>query len=208
MAVARSGIINRSIGIDFRSTNPADYPIDPGVIDPNQLQSPDPQFFLHSLRSPDPTSNAVPGQPTSGLYASPSALPGAQLLISFGAAADAGAFNGDYDVYVMTPTTGVKTKLLGEPGFADVDGGGRLRAPRPPRLPLRGGRAERHHAHRGAEARRRRHGARHARAVVAALPEHADRSPRRSGAPHVHGVGRHAAAAPRSTRSRRAARTS
>ena len=36
-------------------------------------------------------------------------------------AADAAAFGGDYDVYVMSPTTGAKTKLLGEAGAADVD---------------------------------------------------------------------------------------
>ncbi|CAN5925632.1 hypothetical protein BH11MYX4_BH11MYX4_32050 [soil metagenome] len=115
------GIFNRSLGIDFRSTNPADYPIDPGVIDPAQLQSPDPQFFLRSLRFPDPAASALPGQPTSGLYASPASLPGGLVLVSFGAAGDPAAFNGDYDVYVISSTTGAKTKLLGEAGVADVD---------------------------------------------------------------------------------------
>lgn len=115
------GVFNRSLGIDFRSTDPADYPVDPGVIDPTQPQSLDPAFFLHSLKMPDPASNARPGQPTSGLYTSPSALPGAFILVSFGEAADAAAFGGDYDVYVMSPTTGVKTKLLGAAGAADVD---------------------------------------------------------------------------------------
>src|SRR4029079_12724642 len=98
-----------------------DYVIDPGVLDPALPQSPDPAFFLHSLRSPDPASNARPGQPTSGLYTAPSTLPGGLLLVSFGAAADAGAFGGDYDVFVMNPVTGTKTKLLGEAGAADVD---------------------------------------------------------------------------------------
>ena len=115
------GVVNRSLGIDFRSTNPADYPVDPGVLDPAQLQSPDPQFFLRSLRSPDPSSNAFPGQPTTGLYTSPAPLPDGQLLVSFGAASDPATFNGDYDIYVMTSTTGAKTKLLGEAGVADVD---------------------------------------------------------------------------------------
>ena len=115
------GIVNRSLGIDFRSTEPGEYPIDPGVIDSTQLQFPDPAFFLRSLRAPDLASNARPGQPTSGLYTSPSALPGALLLVSFGEATDAAAFGGDYDVYVMSPTTGVKTRLLGEAGAADVD---------------------------------------------------------------------------------------
>jgi hypothetical protein len=115
------GVFNRSLGIDFRSTDPLDYPIDPGVIDSTQPQFPDPAFFLHSLRLPDGASNARPGQPTSGLYTSPAALPGALILVSFGEAADAAAFGGDYDVYVMSPTTGAKTKLLGEAGAADVD---------------------------------------------------------------------------------------
>ena len=115
------GVFNRSLGIDFRSTDPVDYPIDPGILDPAQPQSLDPAFFLHSLRLPDGASNAKPGQPTSGLYTSPAALPGALILVSFGEAADAAAFGGDYDVYVMSPTTGVKTKLLGEAGVADVD---------------------------------------------------------------------------------------
>lgn len=114
-------IFNRSIGLDFRSTNAADYPIDPGVLDPAQLQSPDPAFFLRSLRFPDGASNARPGAPSSGLYASPAALPDRQLLVSFGAAADAGSFNGDYDVYVLDPSTGAKTKLFGDATSAEVD---------------------------------------------------------------------------------------
>ncbi|HVJ94246.1 MAG TPA: hypothetical protein VM580_30870, partial [Labilithrix sp.] len=115
------GVFNRSIGIDFRSTDPVDYPIDPGVLDPAQLQSPNPAFFLRSLRFPDGGANARPGQPTSGLYTSPSALPSTQLLVSFGTASDPGAFGGDYDVYVMDSPTGAKTKLFGDPTSAEVD---------------------------------------------------------------------------------------
>lgn len=114
-------VINRSIGIDFRSTDPADYPIDPGAIDPAALQFPDPAFFLRSLRLPDGASNARPGQPTSGLYTAPSTLPDALMLVSFGEAGDPAAFGGDYDVYVMSPTNGAKTKLLGDAGAAEVD---------------------------------------------------------------------------------------
>lgn len=115
------GVFNRSIGIDFTSKDPKDYPIDPGAIDPTQPQSPDPNFFLHSLRFPDLTANARPGSPTSGLYTSPSALPLTELLVSFGAASDPAAFNGDYDVYTMSPSTGAKTKLFGDPGSAEVE---------------------------------------------------------------------------------------
>ncbi|MBX3201279.1 MAG: hypothetical protein KF894_24300 [Labilithrix sp.] len=109
------GVFNRSIGLDFTSPDPADYPEDPGVLDPSQLQAPDPAFFLRSLRFPDPASNARPGQPTSGFYTSPAALPSTSLLVSF----EPGG--GDYDVYVMAPSTGAKTKLFGAPGSAEVD---------------------------------------------------------------------------------------
>ncbi|MBX3185690.1 MAG: hypothetical protein KF819_01695 [Labilithrix sp.] len=124
-------VFNRSIGIDFRSPDAADYPVDPGVLDPTQLQSLDPAYFLRSLRSPDPASNARPG-PTSGLYTSPSAIPDGLMLVSFGEAGDVAAFGGDYDVYVMDPITGAKTKLLGEAGSAEVDAVGiYARLPRP-----------------------------------------------------------------------------
>ncbi len=101
------GVINRSIGIDFRSTNAADYPVDPGVIDSTQPQFPDPAFFLHSLRTPD-------GAQGAGLYTSPSTLPGASILMSYGN-------DGDYDVYSVSPTTGARTKVLGSAGSAEVD---------------------------------------------------------------------------------------
>lgn len=114
-------VVNRSLGIDFRSDRPADYPIDPSVLDPASPSAPDPQFFLRSLRQPDPAANARVGLPTSGLYASPSALPDAQILVSFGEAPEPSAFTGDYDLYVMSAETGRRTKLLGQPGFAEVD---------------------------------------------------------------------------------------
>lgn len=101
------GVFNRSLGIDFRSTNPADYPIDPGVIDSTQPQFPDPAFFLHSLRLPD-------GAQGAGLYTSPSTLPGAQILVSYGN-------DGDYDLYTVSPTTGARVKVLGSAGSAEVD---------------------------------------------------------------------------------------
>ena len=114
------GIFNRSLGIDFASPDAADYPIDPGVIDPKAPSSPEPEFFLHALRFPDGGANGHPGKPTDGVYTSPSPLPSGRILVSFGAASDAGSFGGDYDVYVMDPVTGEKTKLLGEAGAAEV----------------------------------------------------------------------------------------
>lgn len=112
---------NRSIGVDFTSPRPQDYPVDPGVIDPNAPNSPEPNFFLRSLRILDPSASGKPGTPTTGLYSAPSALPNDKLVVSWGAASDPASFNGDYDLYVMDGVTGAKMKLLGDPGTAEVD---------------------------------------------------------------------------------------
>ena len=101
------GIFNRSIGVDFESTNVADYCVDPSVLDPNSLSCPEPAFFLHSLRFPDASA--------SGLYVSPASLPDRRILVSYGDA------SGDFDVYVLDPDTGAKTKLVGAAGVADVE---------------------------------------------------------------------------------------
>ena len=103
-------VVNRSIGPDFSSTNPADYPIDPTVIDPSSASSPEASFFLHSLRV----------LATDGSYTSPSALPGGGMLVSFGAG-DPATFGGDYDLYVMDPVTGQKTMIAGVAGSAEIE---------------------------------------------------------------------------------------
>jgi hypothetical protein len=115
------GVFNRSIGIDFTSRNAADYLLDPSVIDPAAPASPEIAFFLHSLRFPDGTSSGRPGTPTSGLYASPSPIPNGKMLVSFGAAADAGGFGGDYDLFLLDPLTGQKVKILGDAGSAEIE---------------------------------------------------------------------------------------
>jgi hypothetical protein len=114
-------VFNRSLGIDFTSGNAADYLVDPSVIDPAAPMSPEPQFFLHSLRFPDGASSGHLKQATSGVYTSPSPLPTPRMLVSFGVASDLGSFDGNYDVYVMDPVTGAKTKLLGDPGSAEIE---------------------------------------------------------------------------------------
>jgi hypothetical protein len=106
-------VFNRSIGVDFTSGAPTDYPMDPGVIDPSSPSSPDPRFFLHSLHLPDPGA--------SGVYSSPAPLPDDRILVSFGAAASGSTFDGDYDVYVVDSASGVRTRLLGQPGTAEVE---------------------------------------------------------------------------------------
>lgn len=103
-------VFNRSIGLDFTSTNKADYLVDSSVINPDSASAVEPDFFLHSL-----TIVA-----SDGSYTSPSALPDGQVLVSFGDGAPS-SFGGDYDVYVLDPITGNKTKLLGNAGTAEVE---------------------------------------------------------------------------------------
>jgi hypothetical protein len=115
------GIFNRSMGIDLGSSDPADYAVDPTVMDPASLSAPDPAFFLHSMRLPDPSATGRATGATTGLYASPSPLPDGRILASWGAASSAASFDGDYDVYVVDSASGAKTKLLGTAGKADVE---------------------------------------------------------------------------------------
>lgn len=103
-------VFNRSLGVDFSSTNPKDYLVDPTVIEPGSPSAPEPAFFLHSLD--------VVAQ--DGSYTSPSPLPDGKMLVSFGAGSP-DAFGGDYDVYVLDPSTGTKTELLGGAGTAETD---------------------------------------------------------------------------------------
>ncbi|HLK37846.1 MAG TPA: hypothetical protein VKU41_13890 [Polyangiaceae bacterium] len=104
------GVFNRSIGIDFTSTNQKDYLVDPSVIDPNSPAAPEDAFFLHSLRV----------LANDGSYTTPSALPDGKILVSFGSG-DPASFGGDYDVYVLDPTTGDKTMVLGSAGTQEVE---------------------------------------------------------------------------------------
>jgi len=114
-------IFNRSLGIDFSSTNKSDYPVDPTVIDPASASAPEGDFFLHSLTFLDSSVSGHVGQSTTGVYTSPASLPNGNLLVSFGAATDPGTFGGDYDVYVFDRTMGTKTLLIGGAGSAEVD---------------------------------------------------------------------------------------
>jgi hypothetical protein len=103
-------LVNRSIGLDFMSTNPKDYLIDPSVIDASSPSAPESDFFLHS-------SQIVA---MDGSYTSPAGLPDGNILVSYGAG-DPSSFGGDYDVYVLNPTTGAKTMLFGGAGTAEVE---------------------------------------------------------------------------------------
>jgi hypothetical protein len=117
------GTFNRSIGVDFTSTNPADYPIDPTVIDPSSPTAPEAAFFLHSLRIPPLIEGAsgTPGQ-TGYIYTTPSPLPGGALLVSRSTAtADPATFDGLYDLYVVDPETGSASMLIAGNGEQIVE---------------------------------------------------------------------------------------
>ncbi len=119
------GVFNRSLGIDFYSTDKDDYPIDPGAFDPNSPTSPEQQFFLHSLTLIDGTGKQVSedGQPVGsidatsyskgGVYRSPSSLPNGKVLVSFAATADPTSFDaGTYALSVFDPIAQSLTPLV------------------------------------------------------------------------------------------------
>jgi hypothetical protein len=104
------GVFNRSLGVDFQSTAAKDYVVDPTVINGSAASAPEGNFFRHSL-------SVVA---TDGSYTSPATLPGGKVLVSFGAG-DPATFGGDYDLYVLDPSNGAKTKLLGSAGPAELE---------------------------------------------------------------------------------------
>jgi hypothetical protein len=103
------GVFNRSIGVDQTSANAKDYLVDPEAVKGGP-HAPETAFFLHSL--------AVVGNDES--YTAPSPLPDGKMLVSYGSGSP-DSFGGDYDVYVVDPSSGAKTKLLGAAGTAEVD---------------------------------------------------------------------------------------
>ncbi len=100
-------VVNRSIGIDQRSTDPADYTQDPSAID-----WPNPEFYQHSIRVLDGNATGkLDG--TQGAYRSPSALPDGRILASYASGVtDLGNFSGGFDLVIVDPTTGARTNLV------------------------------------------------------------------------------------------------
>jgi hypothetical protein len=130
------GIFNRSVGIDFTSSNPNDYLIDPTVIDPSSPSSIEPSFFNHSLSFPDPNASGTPG--TAGnIYTSPAQLPGGTVLVSMSPTPqDPATFDGSYDLVVLDPETGNTTTLVPGNGGQVIEARGvYARAVRGPNLP-------------------------------------------------------------------------
>ncbi|MEZ4230769.1 MAG: hypothetical protein R3B89_16450 [Polyangiaceae bacterium] len=101
------GVVNRSIGIDQRSQDEADY-----TRDPSAIGYPAPAFYQHSIRIPDGRATGHLDQ-TDGAYRSPSPLPNGRVVISYASGvSDLGNFSGNFDIYEINPSTGGRTALI------------------------------------------------------------------------------------------------
>ena len=100
-------VVNRSIGIDQRSDDPADY-----VHDPSAMGALNPKFYQHSMHFPDPAATGRLDE-TQGAYATPSALPDGRILVSYAAnVVNLGDFRGNFDVFVVDAESGRRTPLI------------------------------------------------------------------------------------------------
>jgi hypothetical protein len=100
-------LINRSIGIDQRSTDEADY-----VQDVAAINYPNPKFYQRSIRILD---SAATGRlaGTQGAYRSPAPLPNGDILVSYAANVVAlDSFSGNFDIVVMNASTGERQPLI------------------------------------------------------------------------------------------------
>jgi hypothetical protein len=101
-------IINRSIGVDQLSTDPAHFTQDPGALD-----WPNPSFYQRAIRILDPAAGAKPGAAAAGAYRNPSPLPNGKLLVSHAPnVVDVGNFDGRFEVVVVDPISGQRSPLF------------------------------------------------------------------------------------------------
>jgi hypothetical protein len=101
-------LINRSIGIDQRSDDDADYTQDPAAKDyPNYL------YYQRSIRILDESATGKLAG-TQGAYRSPAPLPDGNLLVSYAANVVAlDNFSGNFDIVMVNVSTGERTPLIG-----------------------------------------------------------------------------------------------
>jgi hypothetical protein len=103
-------LVNRSIGIDQRSQNAADY-----VQDPTAISYPNFKFYQRSMRLLDPTATGRLGS-TQGAYRSPAALPNGDILVSYAANVVAlDDFDGNFDIVAVKVETGERFPLVSGP---------------------------------------------------------------------------------------------
>lgn len=101
-------LINRSLGVDQRSDDEADYLQDPAAKDfPNY------RYYQRSMRVIDEAATGKLAG-TQGAYRSPAALPDGNLLVSYAANVVAlDNFSGNFDIVMVNVTTGERTPLIG-----------------------------------------------------------------------------------------------
>jgi len=100
-------LVNRSLGIDQASRDPADY-----VQDPKAISYPSPDFYQHSLRILD---GAATGRlaATQGAYRSPAPLPNGDVLVSYAENVVAlDKFSGNFDIVAVDVGSGARTPLI------------------------------------------------------------------------------------------------
>jgi hypothetical protein len=100
-------VLNRSVGVDQLSDDPADY-----LVDPTAMNVVTKRFFQRSLGLVDPgATGKLDG--TAGAYRHPSPLPDGRLLVSYSAAVtDLGSVGGGFGIDVVNPETGARTPLI------------------------------------------------------------------------------------------------
>ena len=100
-------VVNRSIGVDQGSDDPADYLNDEGA-----MTWPNPEFYQKSIRILDPDATGkLDG--TDGAYRHPSPLPDGRLLVSYaGGATDLTALDDNFEIVVVDPNTGARSGLI------------------------------------------------------------------------------------------------
>jgi hypothetical protein len=110
--------VNRSLGTETRSTDPADYPVDPA-----QTDFPDPFFFRHSQKILDPSATGRVGVSVQGAYRNPSPLPNGDILVSYApAVVDSTNVTGSFDLVSVNSSTGERRALggLDDPGTDEL----------------------------------------------------------------------------------------
>jgi hypothetical protein len=97
-------VVNRSIGVDQQSTEPADF-----TQDTNAVTWPNPEFYQHAVRIIDGVG--TPGQGGT-VYRNPTPLPNGKILVAAADVGDVASFSGNFDLYVVDPVTGERSAAV------------------------------------------------------------------------------------------------
>jgi hypothetical protein len=99
-------VLNRSVGVDQLSEDPAEYLVDPAAINVTSKR-----FFQRSLGIVDPAATGKLAE-TQGAYRHASPLPDGRLLVSYSAATSNLAAVSTFEIAVVEPQTATRTPLV------------------------------------------------------------------------------------------------